>query len=391
MPRLRKSEPSKKNQVTTMTNPDAVELIHISKQFKGGQGADVQAVNDIKITIRNGEFFSLLGPSGCGKSTTLRMIAGFEIPTGGELKIMGETMGDTPPHLRPVNMVFQNYALFPHMTIFDNVAFGLKMVGVEKAEIKTRVEEALKMVQLEHVAARKPKQLSGGQQQRIALARALVKRPVLLLLDEPLGALDRKLRKAMQLELKHMQQTLGITFIYVTHDQEEAITMSDRIAVMRSGRVLQVGTPLQIYEEPNCRFVADFIGESNFLPATVSEISSETVRLEGVGTTPLNLPHPGFPLVRGQAVTLCIRPEKGMLFRQPEPDARYCFVPGRIKEELYLGEDISHVVLLNDSLPVVIRSQNIEQFNPGKFKPGEGVYVRWAINHLRILQEENLT
>ncbi len=374
-----------------MTNLNAVELIHITKQFKGGQSADVQAVNDISITIGNGEFFSLLGPSGCGKSTTLRMIAGFEIPTSGELRIMGESMGDTPPHLRPVNMVFQNYALFPHMTIFENVAFGLRMDGVGTAEIKTRVEEALKMVQLEHVAGRKPKQLSGGQQQRIALARALVKHPVLLLLDEPLGALDRKLRKAMQLELKHMQQTLGITFIYVTHDQEEAITMSDRIAVMRNGRVLQVGTPMQIYEEPNCKFVADFIGESNFIPATVKTLDDKLVRLEAQGGTLLNLPNPGFTLIQGQSVTLCIRPEKGMLFRQAETDSSYCFVSGRIKEELYLGEDISYVVLINDSLPVVIRSQNIEQFAPGKFKSGELMYVRWAVNHLRILQEENQT
>ncbi len=371
-----------------MTNINAVELIHITKQFKGGQNADVQAVNDISITINNGEFFSLLGPSGCGKSTTLRMIAGFEIPTSGELKIMGESMGDTPPHLRPVNMVFQNYALFPHMTIFDNVAFGLKMDGVEKAEIKTRVDEALKLVQLEHTAGRKPKQLSGGQQQRIALARALVKRPVLLLLDEPLGALDRKLRKAMQLELKHMQQTLGITFIYVTHDQEEAITMSDRIAVMRNGRVLQVGSPVEIYEKPNCRFVADFIGESNFIPATVKTIDDKIVHFETVGDMQLNLPKPDFALVPGQTITLCIRPEKGMLFSQPEPDDQFCFVPGIVKEELYLGEDICHVVLLNDTLQVVIRSQNVEQFTSGKFKPGNSVYVRWALNHLRILQEE---
>ncbi len=371
-----------------MTNPDAVELIHVTKQFKGGQSADVQAVNDISISIRNGEFFSLLGPSGCGKSTTLRMIAGFEIPTSGELKIMGQPMGDTPPHLRPVNMVFQSYALFPHMTIFDNVAFGLRMDGVEKQELKARVEQALKMVQLEHVGGRKPKQLSGGQQQRIALARALVKRPVLLLLDEPLGALDRKLRKAMQLELKHMQQELGITFIYVTHDQEEAITMSDRIAVMRAGRVLQVGTPLEIYEAPNSRFVADFIGESNFIPATVSEAAGGRVWLEGVGPGRLELPDPGFPLARGQAVTLCIRPEKGLVVREQEADARYCFVPGRIREELYLGEDITYLVQLSEAVSVVIRSQNIEQFTPGKFKPGEPVHIRWAVNHLRILHEE---
>jgi spermidine/putrescine transport system ATP-binding protein len=372
-----------------MSDINAVELIHISKQFKGGQSADVQAVNDVNISIRNGEFFSLLGPSGCGKSTTLRMIAGFEIPSSGELKIMGESMGDTPPHLRPVNMVFQNYALFPHMTIFDNVGFGLKMDGVDKAEIKTRVEEALKMVQLEHVARRKPKQLSGGQQQRIALARALVKRPVLLLLDEPLGALDRKLRKTMQLELKHMQQTLGITFIYVTHDQEEAITMSDRIAVMHNGRVLQVGAPVEIYEEPNCSFVADFIGESNFIPATVKSLDRNVILVEIGRGMPLYLPNPEFSLRQGQEVTLCIRPEKGVLFSQPAQDSRYCFIPGTVQEELFLGEDISHTVLLSENLQVVIRSQNIEHFTSGKFKPGNPVYIRWALNHLRILKEES--
>ena len=372
-----------------MTNIDAMELINVTKQFKGVQSADVQAVDNISMTIRNGEFFSMLGPSGCGKSTTLRMIAGFEIPTSGELKIMGEPMGDTPPHLRPVNMVFQNYALFPHMTIFDNVAFGLKMDGVEKAEIKVRVEETLKMVQLEQVAGRKPKQLSGGQQQRIALARALVKRPVLLLLDEPLGALDRKLRKEMQLELKHMQQTLGITFIYVTHDQEEALTMSDRIAVMRGGHVLQVGTPLQIYEEPSSKFVADFIGESNFIPGVIRMVNDQSVQLESVGGISLTLPSPGFKLSQGQDVTLFIRPEKGILVNQPETDSRYCFVPGHIKEEIYLGEGITYVVLLNNSQTVTIRSQNVEQFTPGKFKAGDVVYVRWSVNHLRILQPEN--
>ena len=371
-----------------MANSYAVELIKVTKRFKGIQSGDVQAVDNINLAIQNGEFFSLLGPSGCGKSTTLRMIAGFEIPTSGELKIMGQPMGDTPPHLRPVNMVFQSYALFPHMTVFDNVAFGLKMESVDKDKIKTRVEDALNLVQLGSVGPRKPKQLSGGQQQRIALARALVKHPALLLLDEPLGALDRKLRKAMQLELKHMQQTLGITFIYVTHDQEEAITMSDRIAVMRQGHVLQVGTPVEIYEAPNCKFVADFIGESNFLPGVVRDLDADRVKVEFDGQYSVNLPLPKFPLHLGQEITMMVRPEKGVLFREPSLSDSYTFVPGRVLEIIYLGEDISFIIALTNTLRVVIRSQNVSLMGPESYKTGEQVYVRWANDHLRILGEE---
>jgi len=372
-----------------MTSSNAVELINVTKRFKGIQSGDVQAVDNITLTIQNGEFFSLLGPSGCGKSTTLRMIAGFEIPTSGEVKIMDQPMGDTPPHMRPVNMVFQSYALFPHMTIFDNVAFGLKMDGVDKGEIKTRVDSALNLVQLGGVGPRKPKQLSGGQQQRIALARALVKRPAVLLLDEPLGALDRKLRKAMQLELKHMQKTLGITFIYVTHDQEEAITMSDRIAVMRQGHVLQIGSPVEIYEAPNCKFVADFIGESNFLPGFVRDLETSRVRIEVDGQFSFNIPLPSFPLHNGQEVTIMVRPEKGTLSREISPNSDYSFVLGRILEVIYLGEDISYVVALSERLHAIIRSQNVNLSGLDNFKLGEEVYVRWAVNHLRILGEEN--
>src|SRR5512139_2287472 len=249
----------------------AVELRDVVKEFAEPEkkGEAFAAVNHVDLQINDGEFFSLLGPSGCGKTTSLRMIAGFELPTSGEVFIHGKGMGKTPPYQRPVNTVFQSYALFPHMTIFDNVAFGLQMKGVSKAEIGPRVKEALVMVRLPGYENRKPKQLSGGQQQRVALARALVNRPEVLLLDEPLGALDVKLRKEMQLELKTLQREVGITFIYVTHDQEEALTMSDRIAVMSKGKLLQVGSSLEIYEEPNCRFVADFIGETNFIEGLV--------------------------------------------------------------------------------------------------------------------------
>src|SRR5512139_2870680 len=249
----------------------AVELRDVVKEFAEPEkkGEAFAAVNHVDLQISDGEFFSLLGPSGCGKTTSLRMIAGVELPTSGEVFLHGKAMGKTPPFQRPVNTVFQNYALFPHLTIGENVAFGLQMKGVSKAEIGPRVKEALAMVRLPGYEQRKPKQLSGGQQQRVALARALVNRPEVLLLDEPLGALDLKLRKEMQLELKTLQREVGITFIYVTHDQEEALTMSDRIAVMSKGVALQIGKPDEIYERPADKFVADFIGETNFLDGVV--------------------------------------------------------------------------------------------------------------------------
>ncbi|NEO28037.1 MAG: ABC transporter ATP-binding protein, partial [Kamptonema sp. SIO4C4] len=249
----------------------AVELTKVSKAFTGQNQREFLAVCNVNLAIQEGEFFSLLGPSGCGKTTILRMIAGFELPTSGEVLIHGEAMRDRPPFHRPVNTVFQNYALFPHLTVAENVAFGLEMDNLPRPEIQQRVQDAIAQVKLTGLETRRPRKLSGGQQQRVALARALVKQPQVLLFDEPLGALDLKLRKEMQLELKHMQQQVGITFIYVTHDQEEALTMSDRIAVLEEGQVLQVGTPAEIYENPNCRFVADFIGESNFLVGRVIE------------------------------------------------------------------------------------------------------------------------
>jgi spermidine/putrescine transport system ATP-binding protein len=259
----------------------AIALTGVSKTFGGG----VPAVNDVSLEIGEGEFFSLLGPSGCGKTTTLRMIAGFETPDVGRVVLQGSDVTATPANRRPVNMVFQQYALFPHMTIYDNVAFGLKMRGVPRTEHRPRVTEILRIVSLEGYERRRPRQLSGGQQQRVALARALVNRPAALLLDEPLGALDVKLRKQMQLELKRIQHELGTTFVYVTHDQDEALAMSDRIAVMNGGRVEQLGTPREVYERPTTEFVADFIGSLNTLDIDGVRI---TVRPEHVhvGTAP---------------------------------------------------------------------------------------------------------
>src|SRR5512140_1558916 len=250
-------------------NQFAVELRDVVKTFSTPEGGTVNAVDHVDMQIKNGEFFSMLGSSGCGKTTSLRMMAGFEWPTEGEVYIEGEPQGHKPPFQRPVNTVFQSYALFQHMNVFENVAFGLEMEKTPRKEIISRVGKALEMVKLTGMNRRSPRQLSGGQQQRVALARALVKLPSVLLLDEPLGALDLKLRKEMQLELKAIQQKVGITFIYVTHDQEEALTMSDRIAVMSKGKVLQIGTPVEIYERPTSRFVADFIGETNFLTGVV--------------------------------------------------------------------------------------------------------------------------
>ncbi|MDY7024693.1 MAG: ABC transporter ATP-binding protein, partial [Cyanobacteriota bacterium] len=249
----------------------AVELINVSKFYSRTKNQKTLAVDSLNLSIQTGEFFSLLGPSGCGKTTTLRIIAGFESPTSGEIYIHQEAMNSRPPFHRPVNTVFQNYALFPHLTVSQNIGFGLEMENLPRPQIRERVSEVLKLVQLKNLENRYPRQLSGGQQQRVALARALVKQPQVLLFDEPLGALDLKLRREMQIELKQIQKRLGITFVYVTHDQEEALTMSDRIGVMNQGQLLQVGTPVEIYEHPKTRFVAEFIGESNILTGVVTQ------------------------------------------------------------------------------------------------------------------------
>ena len=287
----------------------AVELRNVSKRFPGPSGEIVAAVKNVNMQIGDGEFFSMLGPSGCGKTTSLRMIAGFEHPTEGEVYIHGRAMGRTPAFQRPVNTVFQSYALFPHMTIG---AFGLQMDGVAKADIMPRVKEALTMVRLPGYENRKPKQLSGGQQQRVALARALVKRPEVLLLDEPLGALDLKLRKEMQLELKRLQREVGITFVYVTHDQEEALTMSDRIAVMRDGRIEQTGTPREVYDRPATEFVARFIGRCNVVEGRAGTFNGRTVEVE---TSPLGRirAHAAEAPAMGSRVSVAVRPEAIML------------------------------------------------------------------------------
>jgi len=354
----------------------AVELRGVSKSF-----GPVVAVHDVTLAVREGEFFALLGPSGCGKTTTLRLIAGFEQPTSGEIYIAGQPQREIPPYRRPVNTVFQNYALFPHMTVYENVAFGLQMQRVPRAEIRRRVEEALEMVRLPGLEDRRPRELSGGQQQRVALARALVNRPRVLLLDEPLGALDQKLRKAMQLELKALQHRVGITFIYVTHDQEEALTMSDRIAVMNQGRVLQVGTPEEVYERPADRFVADFIGETNLLEGLVTEVQADraTVRVNGTLTLQVGATE---GIATGQAVAVAIRPEKIALHSQPPgPYA----IPGVVHEVVYSGADIRYLVRLTDQTLIQVWLQNMGNGSTPHFPREERVYLTWRPDAARLL------
>jgi spermidine/putrescine transport system ATP-binding protein len=300
-----------------------------------------------------------LGPSGCGKTTTLRMIGGFELPSSGEIFIEGEAMGDRPPYRRPVNTVFQNYALFPHMTVSQNVSYGLEMARVAKSERQKRVEDALAMVRLPHVEGRKPAELSGGQQQRVALARALVNRPAVLLLDEPLGALDLKLRKAMQLELKQLNREVGATFVYVTHDQEEALTMSDRIAVMNEGRILQLGTPGEIYERPRTRFVADFIGQTNFLEVGVTGGDGTAVNVDLPGSGPLRARMPDGIQPQGR-MTLAVRPEKISLLADlpvgevPGSNA----LTGRLDEVVYVGNHTQYLVRLSGGQMLTVYRQN---------------------------------
>jgi spermidine/putrescine transport system ATP-binding protein len=338
----------------------AVALSDITKRF----GEEVVAVDSIKLEIGNGEFFSLLGPSGCGKTTTLRMIAGLEFPTEGSIQIFGEEMGLRPPNKRPVNTVFQSYALFPHMTVFKNVAFGLTMTGVDGPALDQRVHEAIDLVQLSGMANRSPRQLSGGQQQRVALARALVNRPKVLLLDEPLGALDLKLRQAMQLELKDIQKEVGITFVYVTHDQQEALTMSDRIGVMSGGKLLQVGSPEEIYESPVNRFVADFIGETNFIDGEV--VAPGKVRLINGALVKARTHSPP-----GSRVTLTLRPEKLSINDSDSVIAdNRCELSGKVHRRIYYGDALYYEV----DIGTVIVDVMVEN-KPGMTRYSEGDQV----------------
>jgi len=357
-----------------------VELRNVTKRF-----GEVVAVDDVSLRIQDGEFFSLLGPSGCGKTTTLRIIAGFETPTEGEMYIQGELMGLTPPFQRNTNMVFQEYALFPHMSVAKNVAFGLEMKKVPKKEIARRVEEALELVRLPGFGERRPDQLSGGQQQRVAVARALINRPGVLLLDEPLGSLDLKLRKEMQLELKGLQHRLGITFVYVTHDQEEALTMSDRIAVMDQGKALQVGTPTEIYERPASRFVADFIGETNFLEGVVLKHDGTDIVVEVQGMAPV-LAQSVEAFARGRRATVVVRPEKIIIQKEdPELENNWCW--GTIESVVYIGTDTNYLVRLESGTTMRVREQNVTPSSSKVFHEGTMVALLWQRESPSILPD----
>jgi spermidine/putrescine transport system ATP-binding protein len=362
----------------------AIELVGVNKEFPS-QTATVVAVEDVDLEVASGEFFSLLGPSGCGKTTTLRMLAGFEEPSSGRILLYGKDMVGVPPYRRDVNMVFQHYALFPHMNVYDNIAFGLRHKKVEKDEIKRRVGEALSLVELEGRERRRPRQLSGGQQQRVALARALVNRPRALLLDEPLGALDLKLRRAMQLELKRIQREVGITFVYVTHDQEEALTMSDRLAVMNGGRIEQLGAPRDLYERPATRFVADFLGTSNILSGTLRR-DGERWGLAGLGAGERVLIDGGDGLASGRQVEVVVRPEKMALADEASaPPPQHCALRCTVTEVVYLGTSTSYSVVTNGGAQVSVYRQNAAAAPGEEIAEGQVGWLSWPPEHSYVL------
>jgi spermidine/putrescine transport system ATP-binding protein len=334
---------------------------------------EVTAVKHVSIDILSGEFFSILGPSGCGKTSMLRLIAGLEEPTTGSIYLEGKLINSIPPYRRNVNTVFQNYALFPHMNVYENIAFGLKMKKTDKAEISKKVPEALNMVDLSGMALRKPKQLSGGQQQRVALARALVNEPSVLLLDEPLGALDLKLRKQMQIELKSLQKRLGITFIYVTHDQEEALTMSDRIAVMNSGQIEQIGTPSQIYENPETEFVASFIGISNLFTGYVKNGDGQNIIVTTSDNFDLKAFGNGNDISADSSIAVMVRPER-IQISALKPEGEYNIISGIIEDIVYLGVNIQFIIDINGRKLIVIDKNNNRDI---QFKVGQEVFAFW--------------
>ncbi len=367
-----------------MKQVPSVELVRVTKRF-----GDVVAVDDLSLEIQEGEFFSLLGPSGCGKTTTLRLIGGLEHPDHGEIRINGEVVNDRAPYERSSNIVFQNYALFPHLSVEDNIAFGLRLKSrrTPAPETKILVEESLRLVHLEGFGARRPNQLSGGQQQRVALARALVLRPKVLLLDEPLGALDRKLRKAMQIELRRIQHEVDITFIYVTHDQDEAMSMSDRVAVMRDGNFDQIGTPREIFQSPRTRFVADFMGASNIFSGTVVAVGTATQTIEietGTGLRVIGRGHR--ELSTGASVTFSVRPEAIEVFPRDREFSADNKFDGRIVERVYLGDVTELEVALAETDPITSRiPSRIEQ--KFDFKKDAPVRIGWNAEDCNLLSD----
>ena len=362
-----------------------VKLVDVVKQF-----GDAVVVDHIDLEVRAGEFFSLLGPSGCGKTTTLRMIGGFEAPTSGVIELQGQDVTWLPPYKRNVNTVFQNYALFPHLTIYENVAFGLRRKGIKDAELKNRVTDMLALVELAGFETRRPTQISGGQAQRVALARALVNRPTVLLLDEPLGALDLKLRKQMQVELKRIQQEVGITFIYVTHDQEEAMTMSDRIAVMNKGRYEQLGEPEVLYERPMTRFVAGFLGVSNLLPGAVEGNDGTYSAVRLADDTRIRAPR---ALVGDTAnVSVGVRPEKIRLHEADvEAPAGHNHMSGVVRDASYLGVSTQYQIEARGGAQITVYEQNVERATKAElWAPGEAVQLTWSPDHTFVVADDGV-
>jgi len=350
--------------------PPFVRIVKITKKF-----GDFTAVNDVSLDIWKGELFCLLGGSGCGKSTLLRMLAGFETPTEGRIEIDGQDMAGLPPYERPTNMMFQSYALFPHMTVENNVAYGLRRDGMGRAEAMERVAEMLKMVQLSRLAGRKPHQLSGGQRQRVALARSLIKRPKLLLLDEPLGALDKKLREETQFELVKIQETLGVTFIVVTHDQEEAMTLATRIGVMDAGEIVQTGEPSEIYEHPNSRFVADFVGSVNMFEGRVSEDEPEHIKIDAPEIGGEIFVGHGVTCTLNQKLWYAVRPEKLRLTRE-HPNARNAFKV-YVEDVAYMGNASVFRLKLDSGRYMSATKPNLSRYDEDAITWHENVWVSW--------------
>jgi spermidine/putrescine transport system ATP-binding protein len=360
---------------------NVIELRQVSKSIHGQE-----ILFDINLEVRNGEFLTLLGPSGCGKTTLLRLISGFEDPTTGTIFINGNSVEGLAPHLRHVHTVFQSYALFPHMTVYENVAFGLRCQKLPKKEIEERVNDVLKIVKLQKYAQRKPEQLSGGQQQRVAIARAVVNRPLVLLLDEPLSSLDYRLRKTMQIELKQLQRKLGITFIFVTHDQEEALSMSDRVVVMNEGGIEQVGTPRQVYEKPQNLTVAKFIGEVNIFESEIIGIAENkvTVNIQGMERT-IKTPR---EFVVGQKALVLVRPEDLRVWDSSEVDDTHDMFPGVVEEVIYKGTTVDLMVRLNNNQLVAATEFFDEDDDRLEYAIGEKVWATWLSGWEVILPHE---
>ncbi len=355
-----------------MSDESFISIQKISKHF-----GDVRAVDDVSIDIRRGEFFALLGPSGCGKTTLLRMLAGFEIPTKGEMFIDGQPISGIPPHERPVNMVFQSYAIFPHLSVRQNIAFGLRKDKLSKLEMNTMVDEALEMIAMPGYGERGADELSGGQRQRVALARALIKKPKVLLLDEPLGALDKKLREQMQLELRDLQREVGITFVFVTHDQEEALTMSDRIAVMNAGEALEIDEPAALYERPKTPFCADFLGTMNFFKGRVSTIGNGQAAIDTEDMGQIISKGPNMDFTSGDEVIVAIRPENVQISMDKPADGTT--VQGRVRASAFLG-DRAHVYINVDGRadPILSAMQNMGGVASRIGKGDQDIWLNWA-------------